>query len=243
VLESAGMKKPQTEVAALPLDDARLSKSLDETISRRVAFLTDYQNAAYAAQYTALVDKVRAAEQQKAPGSTALTEAVARYYFKLMAYKDEYEVARLHTSPEFRRQIESTFEGKFSLHFHLAPPLLAKKDSQGHLIKAEYGSWMYKAFGLLAKFRGLRGSALDVFGYTAERKMERQLIVDYARTVDQLLGKLDAENVALAAEIASIPEQIRGYGHVKEEHLAKAKKQEAELLATFQRGEPSKAAA
>jgi indolepyruvate ferredoxin oxidoreductase len=243
VLEAAGMKKPQTEVAALPLDDARLSKSLDETISRRVAFLTDYQNAAYAAQYTALVDKVRAAEQQKAPGSTALTEAVARYYFKLMAYKDEYEVARLHTSPEFRRQIESTFEGKFSLHFHLAPPLLAKKDSQGHLIKAEYGSWMYKAFGLLAKFRGLRGSALDVFGYTAERKMERQLIVDYARTVDQLLGKLDAENVALAAEIASIPEQIRGYGHVKEEHLAKAKKQEAELLATFQRGEPSKAAA
>ena len=243
VLEAAGMKKPQTEVAALPLDDARLSKSLDETIRRRVAFLTDYQNAAYAAQYQALVDKVQAAETQKAPGSSALTEAVARYYFKLMAYKDEYEVARLHTSPQFRRQIEQTFEGKYSLHFHLAPPLLSKKDGQGHLVKAEYGGWVYKAFQLLARFKGLRGGALDIFGYTEERKMERQLIRDYAQTIDQLLAKLDADNVGVAAEIAAIPEEIRGYGHVKEEHLAKAKVREAELLATFHSATPARAAA
>ena len=243
VLEAAGMKKPQTEVAALPLDDARLSKSLEETIRRRVAFLTDYQNAAYAAQYQALVDKVQAAETQKAPGSSALTEAVARYYFKLMAYKDEYEVARLHTSPQFRRQIEQTFEGKYSLHFHLAPPLLSKKDGQGHLVKAEYGGWVYKAFQLLARFKGLRGGALDIFGYTEERKMERQLIRDYAQTIDQLLAKLDADNVGVAAEIAAIPEEIRGYGHVKEEHLAKAKVREAELLATFHSATPARAAA
>jgi indolepyruvate ferredoxin oxidoreductase len=244
VLDAAGMKKPAEDtVIALPLDDERLSKTLDERISRRVAFLTDYQNAAYAGEYQALVEKVRSAEQQKAPGSSALTEAVARYAFKLMAYKDEYEVARLHTSPEFRRQIEQTFEGKFSLHFHLAPPLLAKKDSHGHLVKAEYGSWMYKAFGLLAKFKGLRGSALDIFGYTAERRMERQLIVDYRKTIDEILTRLDAGNVALAAEIAAIPELIRGYGHVKEEHLSKAKARESELLSQFRSGQTQRAAA
>ena len=243
VLEAAGLKQPDAQVSALPLDDLRLSDSLDETISRRVRFLTGYQNASYAAQYQALVDKVGQAEQRTAPGSTALTEAVARYYFKLMAYKDEYEVARLHTSAEFRRQIESTFEGRFSLHFHLAPPLLARKDSHGHLVKAEYGSWMYKAFGLLAKLKGLRGTALDVFGYTAERKMERQLIRDYARTIEQLLGKLDADNLGLAAEIAAIPEDIRGFGHVKEAHLAKAKAREAELLAAFNSGAARQAAA
>jgi indolepyruvate ferredoxin oxidoreductase len=244
VLEAAGMKKPAADtVVALPLDDERLSKTLDERISRRVAFLTDYQNAAYAGEYKSLVEKVRSAEQQKAPGSSALTEAVARYAFKLMAYKDEYEVARLHTSPEFRRQIEQTFEGKYSLHFHLAPPLLAKKDGEGHLVKAEYGSWMYKAFGLLAKLKGLRGTALDIFGYTAERRMERQLIVDYRKTIDEILTRLDTGNVALAAEIAAIPEQIRGYGHVKEAHLAKAKAKEAELLAQFRSGTAQRAAA
>ena len=236
-------KADDGKVVALPLDDERLSKSLDETISRRVAFLTDYQNAAYAAQYKALVDEVRSAEQAKAAGSTALTEAVARYYFKLMAYKDEYEVARLHTSEAFRRQLESTFEGKYSLHFHLAPPLLAKKDGEGHLIKAEYGGWVYRAFQLLAKFKGLRGTALDVFGYTAERKMERQLIGDYQQTIKSLLTELSADKIALAAEIAAIPEQIRGYGHVKEEHLKSALAEQDKLLAKWKAGEESRAAA
>ena len=244
VLEAAGMNKADDgKVVALPLDDERLSKSLDETISRRVAFLTDYQNAAYAAQYKALVDEVRSAEQAKAAGSTALTEAVARYYFKLMAYEDEYEVARLHTSEAFRRQLESTFEGKYSLHFHLAPPLLAKKDGEGHLIKAEYGGWVYRAFQLLAKFKGLRGTALDVFGYTAERKMERQLIGDYQQTIKSLLTELSADKIALAAEIAAIPEQIRGYGHVKEEHLKSALAEQDKLLAKWKAGEESRAAA
>ncbi|MFZ5635334.1 MAG: indolepyruvate ferredoxin oxidoreductase family protein [Pseudomonadota bacterium] len=216
-----------------PLDDARLSRSLDELIARRVAFLTEYQDAAYAKRYADLVAKVRAAERAKAPGSTDLSEAVARYAFKLMAYKDEYEVARLYTSGEFRRRIEQQFEGDFKVHFHLAPPLLAKKDAQGRLMKREYGPWVFTAFRLLAKLRGLRGGTFDLFGYTEERKMERRLIADYFATIERLLAGLTEGNAALAAEIAAIPEHIRGYGHVKEAHLHKAKAREAELLAKW----------
>jgi len=218
------------EVAALPLDDLRLSRSLDELIARRSKFLTDYQDAAYARRYTDLVAKVRSAEGQKAPGSTALAEAVARYAFKLMAYKDEYEVARLYTSGEFQRRLKQQFEGDYTLHFHLAPPLLAKKDEQGRLLKREYGPWMFTAFRWLAKLKFLRGGALDPFGRTEERRIERKLIADYFATIDGLLPKLDGGNIALAAQIAGVPEHIRGYGHVKDAHLEKARAREAELL-------------
>ncbi|KAF1699083.1 indolepyruvate ferredoxin oxidoreductase [Pseudoxanthomonas jiangsuensis] len=217
-------------IAALPLDDLRLSRSLDELVARREAFLTGYQDAAYARRYAALVARVRAAENLRAPGSTALTEAVARYAFKLMAYKDEYEVARLYTGGEFRRRLQQQFEGDYTLRFHLAPPLLAKKDEQGRQLKREYGPWVFTAFRWLAKLKFLRGTAFDPFGYTAERRMERQLVVDYFATVERLLPKLDGGNVALAAEIASIPEHIRGYGHVKDAHLHAARAREAELL-------------
>ena len=217
-------------VAFLPLDDERLSRSLDELIARRVAFLTEYQDAEYAKGYAGFVNRVRDAEQSKAPGSTDLTEAVARYAFKLMAYKDEYEVARLYTSGEFLRRVQQQFDGDYKLKFHLAPPLFAKKNADGQLVKAEYGPWMLTAFKWVAKLRKLRGTKLDVFGYTEERKMERQLIVDYVRTIEGLLPKLDRGNVDLAAEIASIPEHIRGYGHVKEQHLHEAKAREAALL-------------
>lgn len=221
-----------SDVAFLPLDDERLSRSLDELVERRVRFLTEYQDAAYAARYRALVDRVRTAEWDKA-GSTALTETVARYYFKLMAYKDEYEVARLYTSGEFQRRLQQQFEGDFRVHFHLAPPLFAKKDEQGRLIKQEYGPWMLKAFGLLAKLKFLRGGTFDIFGRTEERRGERQLIADYEQTVALLLEGLSDDRVALAVEIASIPEHIRGYGHVKEAHLHKAKAREAVLLAQW----------
>ncbi|HEY5782904.1 MAG TPA: indolepyruvate ferredoxin oxidoreductase family protein, partial [Lysobacter sp.] len=220
-------------VAFLPLDDARLSRSVDEVISRRVAFLTDYQNAAYAKRYSDFVARVREAEHAKAPGSTDLTEAVARYAFKLMAYKDEYEVARLYTSGDFQRKLEQQFDGNYKLKFHLAPPLLAKKDAQGRLIKQEFGPWVLTAFKWLAKLRFLRGGTFDIFGKTEERRMERQLIEDYFKTVDGLLGTLDRSNVDLAAEIAGIPEHIRGYGHVKESHLHQAKARETELLAQW----------
>jgi indolepyruvate ferredoxin oxidoreductase len=230
---TAAARAPGT--IAEPLDDTAISTTLEEEIARRVAFLTDYQNAAYANRYKALVDKVRAVEQQKSPGFTALTEAVARYAFKLMAYKDEYEVARLYTSGDFEKSIRETFDGDFKLHFNLAPPLFARKDAEGHLRKAEYGTWVFGAFKLLAKLRGLRGTAFDVFGYTAERRGERRLIADYANTIDTLLAALDHDNHALAVEIASVPEHIRGYGHVKERHLAAALTRQNDLMQAWHR--------
>jgi indolepyruvate ferredoxin oxidoreductase len=209
------------------------NQTLDELIAKRVDLLTAYQNTAYAQQYLALVDEVRAAEAKLGKG-TRLAEAVARYYYKLMAYKDEYEVARLYTDGAFQKKIAGMFEGDITLKFHLAPPIMAKHDASGQLIKKEYGPWMMKAFGVLAKFKGLRGTALDVFGYTDERKTERALIGRYRETVLALLPKLTADNLVRAVAIASIPEDIRGYGHVKERHLKAAQQKEAALLAAFE---------
>ncbi|MFB9067075.1 indolepyruvate ferredoxin oxidoreductase family protein [Pseudofulvimonas gallinarii] len=226
----AAVQAASEAVIDLPMDDLRLSGSLDELIQRRVVQLTDYQDAAYAERYRSLVQRVRDAEARVLPGQHALAEAVARYAYKLMAYKDEYEVARLYTSGEFKRRLEQTFEGDYQLRFHLAPPLLARKDENGHLVKKEYGPWMLRAFGVLAKMRRLRGGFFDIFGRTAERRMERQLIVDYFATVEELLKGLEAGNHALAVELARIPEHIRGFGHVKEAHYAKARARWDELL-------------
>ncbi len=231
--ELRGLPSHGGDVAFLPLDDARLSRSLDEMIERRAAFLVEYQDAAYANRYRSLVERVRAAEADRIGGSTALTETVARYLFKLMAYKDEYEVARLYTSGDFQRRLQQQFEGDYQLRFHLAPPLFAKKDEQGRLLKKEYGPWMFKAFGLLAKLKFLRGGRLDVFGRTEERRMERKLIGDYEATVQVLLDGLNDDRLALAVEIASVPEHIRGFGHVKEAHFEQAKAREAALLAQW----------
>jgi len=195
--------------------------SLDEMITKRMDFLTGYQDAAYAAQYQAYIDKVRAAEAPLA--STRLTEAVARYLFKLMAYKDEYEVARLHTDPAFTTKIASMFEGDYKLVHHLAPPALAKKNDRGELIKRPFGPWMRSAFMLLAKLKGLRGTAFDPFGRSEERRTERALIGEYRAAIDEVLGALTSERMALAVEIARLPEDIRGYGHVKERHLKAAR--------------------
>jgi indolepyruvate ferredoxin oxidoreductase len=210
----------------------RRTQTLDDLVHKRIELLTAYQDAAYAQQYKSLVDQVRAEEARLGTG-TRLTEAVARYFYKLMAYKDEYEVARLYTDGAFAKKIAGMFEGDITLKFHLAPPLLAKRDKEGHLIKQEFGPWMMKAFKVLARFKGLRGSALDIFGYSAERKMERALIAEYRQTVGGLLPKLNADNLAQAVAIASIPEDIRGYGHVKERHLKAAKQKEAALIAAF----------
>jgi indolepyruvate ferredoxin oxidoreductase len=179
------------------------------------------------------VAKVRAVEAERTPGLTGLGEATARYLFKLMAYKDEYEVARLYTTGDFEQRVRETFDGDFKLNLNLAPPLLAKKDADGHLVKSEYGPWVFTAFRLLKRLKFLRGGAFDVFGRTEERRMERQLIVDYKATVEELLANLSMSNHALAVEIARVPEFIRGYGHVKEAQLAGAKAKEAQLLAQF----------
>jgi indolepyruvate ferredoxin oxidoreductase len=209
----------------------QLPQSLDTIVAKRVEFLAGYQDRAYAAVYQDLVLRVRAAETAHGLGNK-LSIAVAKYYFKLMAYKDEYEVARLYTDGRFALQLKSQFEGDFKLSFNLAPPLLAKKDARGHLVKAEFGSWMWSAFKLLARLKGLRGGRFDVFGYTAERRMERALIGEYRAMIDKLLPTLSAENYATAVELASLPEQIRGFGHVKEKAVAGFRAKQAELLAT-----------
>jgi indolepyruvate ferredoxin oxidoreductase len=230
---------PKSEVAP-----ARPAQTLDELIAKRVEFLTGYQNAAYAERYRTLVERVRQAEGVKVRGQSTLTEAVARYYFKLLAYKDEYEVARLYADPAFMDKIRGQFEGGYKLHFHLAPPLFSKRDpATGELRKSEYGPWVFTAFKLLARLRGLRGTAFDIFGRTAERRAERQLIKDYEATVDEILRSLTAENHALAVKIASVPEDIRGYGHVKEANLKAAKAKEADLLAALRSPEKVRSAA
>jgi indolepyruvate ferredoxin oxidoreductase len=207
----------------------QMPQSLDSVIKKRVEFLTGYQDAAYAAQYAELVEKVRAAEGAHKLGNK-LSMAVAKSLFKLMAYKDEYEVARLYTDGRFVEQLQTQFEGNFSLKFNLAPPLFAKKDAKGHLVKAEFGSWMWSAFKLLAKLKGLRGGSFDIFGYTAERKMERALIGEYRGMIEGVLGSLDASTHATAVELAALPEQIRGFGHVKEKAVAEYRARTAELL-------------
>jgi indolepyruvate ferredoxin oxidoreductase len=210
------------------------SQTLDAVIARRVDFLTAYQNAAYAARYQRLVRRALAAEQLKAPGAGGFAEAVARYFFKLMAYKDEYEVARLYTSGDFMKKLRHQFEGDFTLEFHLAPPLLAERDpTSGHLKKRRYGAWMMRAFGVLATLKFLRGTPLDPFGRSEERRTERRLIDEYEAMLDELIAGLALDNHALAVELASLPEHIRGYGHVKLATLAAARTRQAELLAAF----------
>ncbi len=205
------------------LGEGKLAQTLDEAITLRAKFLTEYQDAKYAAQYTSFLQKVRRAEQERTPGLTGVSEAVARYYFKLMAYKDEYEVARLYTTGDFEQRIRDTFDGDFKINFNLAPPMFSKKDGDGHLLKREYGPWVFTAFKLLKRLKFLRGGAFDLFGKTEERRMERQLIVDYRNAIDELLMGLAVSNHSLAVEIARLPEHIRGYGHVKEAHVATVK--------------------
>jgi indolepyruvate ferredoxin oxidoreductase len=213
----------------------RISQSLDEVIARREQLLTDYQDAAYAARYRQLVDEVRQAEQVYA-GSTALTEAVARNLAKLMAYKDEYEVARLYTNGDFEKRIREQFEGEYTLKFHLAPPLLARRDPvTGEPRKMEFGARTLPLFRVLAKLRGLRGTAFDVFGYSAERRKERAMVEDYFALIRKLLPELSQVNHASAVELASLPQSIRGFGHVKKRSIAAAEGRRAELLAAFSR--------
>jgi indolepyruvate ferredoxin oxidoreductase len=229
--------------AAIPTDkpdSQRMSTSLDDIITRRSQFLVAYQDAGYARRYVDFVTKVLEAEGARVPGKTALTEAVARYYFKLLAIKDEYEVARLYTDGEFEKRVAAQFEGDYKLTFHLAPPLTNVPDAAtGEAKKSTYGPWMMSVFRVLAKLKGLRGTAFDIFGRTAERKMERQLITDYEALIDELLPRLAAHNHAIAVDLASMPEHIRGYGHVKERHLKSAKAKEAELVAAYRAAKPA----
>jgi indolepyruvate ferredoxin oxidoreductase len=206
-------------------------EGIDALVDKRVAFLTSYQNAAYANNYRTLVQRVREAEA--GVNKTTLTEAVARNLFKLMAYKDEYEVARLHTDAAFLQKINTMFEGDYTLHYHLAPPRIAKTNAKGELQKQKFGPLMLTGFKLLKHFKGLRGTALDVFGYTHERRTERALVAQYRASIEVLVAQLTPANHALAVEIARIPEQIKGFGHVKARHLAAAREKWTALKAQW----------
>jgi len=204
------------------------SKTLPEMLARRVADLTAYQDAAYAARFTALVDRVARA------GNDQLTEAVARSYYKLLAYKDEYEIGRLYSDGRFRAAFAAQFTGGERPRVQLSPPLLARTDpATGRPKKYSFGPWVFTAFGVLAKLKGLRGTAFDIFGYSAERRHERAAAADYAETVDRLLADLRPDNAALAVEIAALPLSVRGFGPVKAAQAAVAAKREADLWAKW----------
>jgi indolepyruvate ferredoxin oxidoreductase len=211
------------------------TRTLDEQIAYRAKFLTDYQNQTYSDLYLSTVTKVRNAETKASPGSSELTEAVAKNLFKLMAYKDEYEVARLYADGAFAAKLGEKFEGDVRLKFHLAAPLLARRDKvTGHLQKKEYGGWIIHAFRLLARLKFLRGTAFDPFGYTAERKAERRLIEDYLAMIEQHAADLRREQIPILARLARLPEMIRGYGHIKEQSIGKSLAEKARLEADLE---------
>jgi len=219
-------------------DSLKLSQSFTETVERRIAFLTAYQSARYARRYRALVEKIKDAEATKAPGQCALSEAVARYLFKLMAYKDEYEVARLYTDTSFVERIKATFDGDaLRFEFHLAPPLLARRDKiTGEPKKMSFGPWMLGAFRVLKKFKVLRGTPLDPFGYSAERRTERHLLAEYCDLLRKICENLTSANHHVAVELASLPEKIRGYGPVKQRNIAIVAAEEVALQEHFRAG-------
>jgi indolepyruvate ferredoxin oxidoreductase len=221
--------RPALRAAPAPIAD------LGTLVEHRAQMLTAYQDAAYAARYRAVVQSVAVAESARLKGMTGLAETVARTLYRLMAYKDEYEVARLYADPEFRRSLEAQFEGKYRIEFNLAPPLFAKRDpATGRLIKRAYGPWLLPAFRVLAKLKRLRGTWLDPFGHTAERRMEQGLVREYEALVRTVVAALTQDNHAIAIELASAAQRIRGYGHIKQQSVAQVKATEARLLARLQ---------
>ena len=207
-----------------------IAETLDDIIARRVAFLSAYQNAAYGKRYAARVGALRAAEAKAVPGSTAVTEAAAKSLFKLMAIKDEYEVARLYTDGSFAAEMSKQFQSYEKLEFHLAPPIMGRRGKDGTPRKSSFGPWMMKGFRLLAAMKGLRGTAFDLFGYSAERRMERQLLAQYEADLELVAAALAPGRIEAAAALASVPALIRGYGHVRQASAEKAAGERSRLL-------------
>ncbi|RUU32902.1 indolepyruvate ferredoxin oxidoreductase family protein, partial [Mesorhizobium sp. M6A.T.Ca.TU.002.02.2.1] len=209
---------------------AAVAETLDDIIARRVAFLTAYQSAAYGKRYADRLAALRKAEAKAVPGSTNVTEAAARNLFKLMAIKDEYEVARLYTDGSFAAELGKQFQSYDSLEFHLAPPIMGRRGKDGKPRKSSFGPWMMKGFRLLAAMKGLRGTVFDVFGYSTERRMERQLLVQYEADLELVAAALAPGKVEAAAALASVPALIRGYGHVRQASAEKAAGERQRLL-------------
>jgi indolepyruvate ferredoxin oxidoreductase len=207
---------------------APIAETLDDMIARRVAFLTAYQNAAYARRYAERIAALRAAEATL--GSTTVTEMAAKNLFKLMAIKDEYEVARLYTDGSFARELAKQFQGYDSIEFHLAPPILGRKGADGMPKKSRFGPWMMKAFRVLAALKGLRGTALDIFGYSAERRLERAVLAQYEADLALIGRRLAPTSIDAAAALASVPSLIRGFGHVRRASIERAAAERTRLI-------------
>ncbi|MGB3539717.1 MAG: indolepyruvate ferredoxin oxidoreductase family protein [Mesorhizobium sp.] len=218
---------------------APISETLDDIVTRRVAFLTAYQNAAYARRYADRVAAVRSAEDKAAPGSTSVTEAAAKNLFKLMAVKDEYEVARLYTDGSFVRELKKQFQSYDSIEFHLAPPILGRRDAEGKPKKSSFGPWMMQAFRVLAALKGLRGTPFDIFGYNAERRLEKKLLAQYEGDLDLVARRLSASSVEAATALLSVPALIRGFGHVKHAAVERTAAERARLIGRFSGTEAS----
>ena len=243
-LGRAASAEPETVAQAVEGDATDVPpETFDELVTRRYEFLTAYQDKAYADRYRDLVHDVVSGTENM-PDAERFHDAVARYFFKLMAYKDEYEVARLYTDGTFRQKVAEQFEGDFQLKFNLAPPLLGSElDHLGRPKKRQFGGWMMGAFHLLARLKGLRGTNFDLFGYTEERKMERRLRDEYETTIRGLLPTLNTANLEVATAIACLPDDIRGYGPVKEASVEKAEGRREELLTAFHQGQDEPKAA
>jgi len=230
--QCAGLGEPQRDDGAI--------ETLEDLVADRRDRLIAYQSKRYAQRYVQLVSRVRRRETELGLAGSALAEAVARNHFKLLAYKDEYEVARLYTDGRFQRELARQFEGDYKLHFHLAPPLLSKRDPHtGHLIKREFGPWIFPLFKVLAKLRFLRGTPFDIMGRTQERRMERDLMLGYERQIDEVLSRLTPANHGLAVELAGLPFFIRGFGHVKEANVNTVTRRAESLLAKL-RNQPQR---
>lgn len=212
-----------------------IATSLEEVVGKRVDFLRDYQNVAYAQRYAAFVERVRSSEANVST-ERRLTDVIARNYFKLLAYKDEYEVARLYTDGTFEREVAATFEGDYTIRYHFAPPFLSRVDQRiGEPRKRAFGPWIKPMLHLLARLKGIRGTPFDFFGYTAERRLERKMIADYEAVIASLLEELSPGNLSLAIEIAALPETVRGFGHVKHKSIDAVEKKKIELFAQLAR--------
>ena len=215
-------------------------QTLEGLVAFRAEQLADYQDAALAERYRARVAQMAEIERKQAPGRSGLAEAVARSYFKLLAYKDEYEVARLYASPAFEKALGEQFESRRKLEFHLAPPLLARRDkATGEPRKMRFGAWMLPVFRLLAKGKRLRGTPWDVFGYSAERKLERQMIVDYEKLMNEIAQRLTPLTHAKSIALASVALDIKGFGHIKERNYKAAKTRETALLNDLRNPSPT----
>jgi indolepyruvate ferredoxin oxidoreductase len=228
VRRAAGLGQAET-VVAMPERTPTLQKILED----RTARLTDYQNAKYARRYVDTVQEIASMEKQRT-GSDRIARAVAVSLYKLMAYKDEYEVARLFVQGGFFEKISSQIDGKYKLRFHLAPPIFPKRDSQGQAVKKSYGPWMAYVFRILAAARGLRGTVFDVFGFTQDRRDERAAIGAYSEQMRAVMHNLAAKNLAHVLELARLPQSVRGFGHVKERNLKEVLDRQAQLLSRIQ---------